>query len=512
MTGAIMSSLTTLAAKRFGERTAIHMEDGERVSFARIDQRAARFAGGLDSVGVAQGDRVILYLPNSIDWVIAYHAIARLGAVIVPANILLSSEEVGYIAADSGASVIICGGDRHDAIAASLTDAVNPVIIVKDGNGTGVDFAQVAQGPSMEPRPISPDGLFTVAYTSGTTGKPKGAMTSHRAVYDSVAMTATIHARHSGDRILTALPFPHVYGNVVLNAAFRAGYTLFVMQRFDPPRALAMIDEHRITLFEGVPTMYYQMLQCPELGNVDLASLTRCTVGGQTMPTASILEVEHRFGCPLLELWGMTELAGPATSHSPYWPAHHGSIGLPFPGTEVRIADMEDASQLASAGAAGELQVRGSLVTMGYWNNPEATKAAFDQEGWFATGDIATQDEDGYLTIVDRRKDMIITAGYNIYPAELEQVIAGHPSVAMVAVAPVADAEKGELAKAYIVLRPGQVSTEAEIAAHCREHLASYKVPRLIAFVDDLPKTSTGKIMRRALAQSEPNAALMERI
>ena len=217
------------------------------------------------------------------------------------------------------------------------------------------------------------------------------------------------------------------------------------------------------------------------------------------MPVAKLDAVAERFGCPVLELWGMTELGGPATSHSPYWPPRHGSIGQPLHGVEIRIAAPDNPRETAAPGQRGELMVRGDLTTSGYWNNEEASREAF-QDGWFATGDIAYQDDDGYLYIVDRKKDMILTAGYNVYPAELEQVIAMHPAVAMVAVAGFPDEEKGEIAKAFVVLHRDVTLDEAALLAHCRQNLAAYKVPRAVRFVDDLPKTGTGKIMRRALA------------
>lgn len=510
---ATMDSLSQLAADRFGDRVAVRIDGGTQATFAELNDRAARFAGGLAQRGVVRGDRVMVYLPNCLDWIVAYHGIARLGAVVVPVNILLTAGEVGYIASDSGASVLICDADRSEDIRAALpAGGTPPRFVLRGGDVAGADrFEDVVDGSPVDPCGVSPTDLFTIAYTSGTTGNPKGATISHQAVHFSTAMSATVHVRHSGDRVLTALPFPHVYGNVVMNAVFMAGCELVVMPRFDAQRALDLLAKHGITLLEGVPTMYYQMLQCPDLDNAALDKLTRCTVGGQSMPPASIAEVEARFGCPLLELWGMTELAGPAVTHSPYWPSRHGSIGRVFPGLQTRITNLDDPARCVDPGQAGELQVRGPLVTRGYWNNPEATAGALDAQGWFATGDIATEDEDGYLRIVDRRKDMIITAGYNVYPAELEQVIAMHPAVAMVAVAPVEDAEKGELAKAFIVLRDGWACVDDDILSHCRKHLAAYKVPRLISFVDDLPKTTTGKIMRRALAETGRNTTPMER-
>jgi long-chain acyl-CoA synthetase len=487
-------------AQHWGDNTAFAFPGLRHLSFAEIDRLAGHFAGGLAARGVGPGDRVVLYLPNSWQWIIAYHAIARLGAVIVPANILLSAAEVRYIADNAQARVVILPADRRDA-AGDIAEA-----IVVDGPADSRDqlFDTLLAGPWRAPRDVSADDLFTIGYTSGTTGKPKGAMLTHGNIFASVSQTATIHVRHSGDRIYSALPFSHVYGNVVMNACLLTGAWLYAPLRFDAAAALLAIAAERITLFEGVPAMYYQMLASPAAAAADLSSLTRCTVGGQTMPRAKIDAAAKRFGCPMLELWGMTEVGGPATSHSPYWPAKHGSIGFPMPGIDVWIAPGDgDASR---SGVAGELMVRGTMVSPGYWQNDAATAEAF-RDGWLATGDIAYQDDDGYLFIVDRKKDMILTAGYNVYPAELEQVIAMHPQVAMVAVAGFPDEEKGEIAKAFVVLRSSADIDEAALVAFCRQHLAAYKVPRAVHFVDDLPKTGTGKIMRRALAELLVNSS-----
>lgn len=499
-----LASLTTVAARRWGNRTALHIAD-KALGFAEADELSARFAGGLAGLRLGAGDRVVLYLPNGWRWVVAYHAIARLGAVVIPANILLTPEEVRFIVVDAGARALILPNERTE-----LFDVAVDFIVTPDGAGGTLPFDTVVASEAWRTVEVVPEDLLSICYTSGTTGKPKGVMLTHGNVAASVAHTATIHVRHSGDRIYSGLPFPHVYGNVVMNACFLAGATLFATPRFDAGKALEAIAEHRITLFEGVPTMYFQMLGHPALDDADLTSLTRCTVGGQTMPAAKIDQVVARFGCPLLELWGMTELAGPATSHSPYWPSRHGSIGLPFPGVEVRLADLEQTERDAAPGTPGELMVRGPLATKGYWGRPAATAAAIDADGWMATGDIATRDEDGYLFIVDRKKDMILTAGYNVYPAELEQVIARHPDVSMVAVAGFPDEEKGEVAHAFAVLRGGAELSPIALIAHCRQHLAAYKIPRAIHFVEDLPKTSSGKILRRALKMPVPQTSIMD--
>lgn len=486
----LVATLAYDAARRFGEKQAICFPGIRTLSFANIDRLAGQMAAGLAKRGVKRGDRVVIHLPNSWEWIIAYHAIARMGAVVVPANILFSPAEMAFSLADSGACAVILPADRLTTITGL------PGIVICPGGGDGaIAFEALLEGEPMPPVDVAQDDLLTLGYTSGTTGKPKGAMLSQANIFWSTAQSATIHVRHAGDRVYSALPFPHVYGNVVMNACFLTGASLYAPQRFDAGEALASIGRERITLFEGVPAMYYQMLAHAGIDSADLTSLTRCTVGGQTMPVTKLDAVVRRFGCPMLELWGMTEVAGPAISHSPWWPPRHGSIGKAFLDTELRIAEADGPD------IPGELMVRGPLVTAGYWNDPEATAAAIDADGWLATGDIATMDVDGYVFIVDRKKDMILTAGYNVYPAELEQVIAMHPAIAMVAVAGVPDAEKGELAHAFVVLHHNCQLDEAALLAHCRQHLAAYKVPRLVSFVDDLPKTSTGKILRRALRE-----------
>ena len=502
----VISELTARAARLFGDEVALSVIGGSKLTFAEIEHRTACFAGGLAARGVERGDRVVLHVPNGWEWIIAYYAIARLGAVVVPANILLSPSEVAFVIADAEATAVILPCARLAPVVCELCENARPMFIAHGGSDGGepttAAFDAVLDGTPFGVIDVQPQDLFTIGYTSGTTGRPKGAMLSHRNVFGSAAHTATIHVRQRGETVLTALPFPHVYGCAVVNAAFLVGMRLALIERFDAGIALASIAAERATLFEGVPTMYYQMLAHPSITATDFSTLTRCTVGGQTIPTAKIEEAVNRFGCPILELWGMTEVAGPAASHSPYWPAVHGSIGVPFPTMEARINDLDDPNGEAPPGVPGELSVRGSLVMNGYWRNPAATAAVLDEHGWLATGDVAERDLQGYLRIVDRRKDLIITAGYNIYPAELEQALALHPAIAMAAVAAVEDPEKGELAKAFIVLRPDAVCDEAELREHCRRHLASYKVPRLFAFVDDLPKTSTGKIMRRALRKA----------
>ena len=262
---------------------------------------------------------------------------------------------------------------------------------------------------------------------------------------------------------------------------------------------LRSVERYRATMLEAVPTGFMYMLADPAIEKYDLSSLERLTCGGQTFPAATAAEVEEKFGATLLELWGMTELAGLGTTHAWLCERRLGSIGVVLPYIEARIGGLEDSAATMPAGEPGELLIRGPIVMMGYYGNEAATEAAMTADGWFRTGDVCTRDEDGFLWIVDRKKDMINTAGFNVYPAELERVLASHPDVSMVAVGGVPDAQKGELAKAYIVPRPGAAPDADDIIAHCRKQLAPYKVPRKIQFVADLPTNPTGKILRREL-------------
>jgi long-chain acyl-CoA synthetase len=312
-------------------------------------------------------------------------------------------------------------------------------------------------------------------------------------------MTAKMHVRTAADTIVTALPMPHVYGGAILNSSMLCGATLVLLGRFEERATLAAIARHRATMFEGVPTMYMYLLNSPALATHDLSSLTRCTVGGQTMPVAKMEEVERRFGCRLIELWGMTELGGLGTTHPLHARDRLGSIGIPLPGVESRVADTSDPTLTVGVDEVGELMIRGPIVMQGYYRNPQATLDTIERDGWLHTGDLARMDRDGYVYLVDRMKDMIITAGFKVFPAEIERVLAQHPSVAMVAVGSTPDLLKGEIAKAYVVLTDGHREDESSLLSFCREHLAAYKVPRAVKFVRDLPKTSTGKIMRRHL-------------
>ena len=497
-----LGQVSAYAATQFGGKTAL-ICDGNELSFKDIDDRACIIAGGLASMGVKNGDIVTLYSANCWEWVVSYYAVTKLGAAINPINVMLTPEEVRYVVNDCRASVVIASQEKGTPLIGIEQDSdVRALILFGDAvPESAMSFNQMLEADHKAPPilEIDPKALSSICYTSGTTGHPKGAMQSHRAVVLNTAMTAQMHMRNREDVIVSALPCPHVYGNVVMNSVFFYGGTLNLHAAFDPGTVLESIQKYKATMFEGVPTMYMYMLEHPNLGKTDLSSLTRCTVGGQTMPVAKMEAVEQIFDCPLIELWGMTEIAGLGSTHPLYGPNKMGSIGITLPYVDLRIADNDDYAKSVPRGEVGELMVKGPIVMMGYYNDEKRTKEALEEDGWLHTGDLAKMDEDGCVYVVDRKKDMILTAGYNIYPAEIERVLAGHSDVAMVAVGPVKDEQKGELAKAYIVLKQGSQGDGEEMIEFCRQSLAAYKVPRLIQFVEDLPKTSTGKIMRRQL-------------
>jgi long-chain acyl-CoA synthetase len=499
---ATLGEILPAAASRHFERIALVVDD-RHLSFRDLDTLSNRIANGLAAIGVKAGDRVSLFGANSWEWVASYHGIAKTGAVLNPLSSMLTTDELSYTVTDAGARVVVGShtkaGQLRELKAAGALDH-----LVLWGDAESNDASTLSDWLSQcdsafTVRSRQPSDLAVIAYTSGTTGRPKGAMQSHRAVVAAGVGTALMAARTADDRVVSALPLFHVYGSCVMNAAMLAGSMLISLPRFNEVAMLSAIATHRATLMDGVPTTYYYLLAHADFDRYDLSSLRLCWVGGQTLPAAKSLEFTRRTGCPVHEVWGMTELAG-ATSANPIYAVNKpGTIGLPYPGNAFRVVDPEDPTREMPRGQPGELMYSGPLVMMGYYNNPSASAETIRPDGWLHTGDIAVMDDDGYATIIDRKKDMILTAGFNVYPAELERVLCMHPAVALSAVGGIPDEAKGELAKAYIMVKPGSRVTGEALIAHCREHLAAYKVPRAIQFVDSVPMTASGKIMRRML-------------
>ena len=498
-----IGGIPVAAAQRFGDKTA-RVLPNRTLSFNELEALTNRCANALVNLGVKPGDRVTLYSGNCWEWIVSYYGALKMGAVINPINVMLTPTEVEFVANDCGAAIVIASYEKAVSIEnVKAKSQVKELIAFGDEALPAgiVSFNDMLADSSDDFTigDIDIDSLSTIGYTSGTTGFPKGACLSHRSILHNVAMTALMHQRNEQDTVVTALPCPHVYGNVVMSGAIQNGMTLVLHPAFEEKAIMQSIQDHGATLFEGVPTMYMFMLNHPDFDNYDLSTLRCCTVGGQTMPKPKMEEVEQRFGCPLIELWGMTEIGGLGTTFASNGPVKHGSIGVALPYTDARIADTEDASKTMPIGEVGELMIKGGIVMQGYYGNEQATKDTIEADGWLHTGDLASMDHDGCVFIVDRKKDMILTAGFNVYPAEIERVVAGHPDVALVAVGSIPDEAKGELAKAYIVPKTGVTPDSDSIIAYCREHLAAYKVPRAVQFVEDLPKTSTGKVMRREL-------------
>ncbi len=493
--------LSEHAAKKFGDREALYF-DNRSFSFIELHDMVEKIGAGLAALGVKEKDVVTLYASNSWEWIVSYFAIARIGAVINPVNTMLTTSEIIYVVNDCSAKTIIASEDKIQAIAKirDHTQIENIISFGKINSEVHSFNSLLAENFTVENKPnVSPKDLSTIAYTSGTTGHPKGAMQSHEAVILNGSMTSQLHMRGANDIVVSALPCPHVYANVLMTGMMMFGTKLILHKTFDVEAVFEAIAKHKATIFDGVPTMYMFMLNSPFINSANLSSLKRCYVGGQTMPVATMTEVEKQFKVPLIELWGMTEIAGLGATFPLFGPNKHGSIGCSIPYCELKIADVNDCSKQLNAGEVGELMVKGPITMMGYFGDEEKTQETLEPDGWLHSGDLAQMDEDGCVYIVDRKKDMIITGGYNVYPAEIERVLAANPKVALAAVGKQSDELKGEIAKAYIVLKEGKTATEDEMISFCREELAAYKCPRKVQFVSDVPKTSTGKIMRREL-------------
>ena len=476
-------------ARNHGDRTALVCGD-DRLSFEELDDRVSCLAAVLQNHGLRTGQVVSVYGPVGMEWVIGYHAALRAGATINPINALLTSDEVDFILRDCAAGMILADRSRLQALEALPALAAGMTKIAFE------EIRELSAGSlRLEPILNDPLALSTVSYTSGTTGRPKGAMLSHRSVLLNAGLTALMHGRTCSDVIVSALPLAHVYGNVVMNSALIVGATLVLLPTFSPEIVFDTIAEYAATRFDGVPTMYYRLLASPQLATAELKSLRMCTVGGQTMPVEKMRSVETAFQCPLIELWGMSEIAGIGTTFPWTGPRTLGSIGVAIPGISVRVIDPES-RDVRSTSEPGELQIRGPIVMDGYLGNVEATRDVLDVDGWLSTGDVAYLDASGQVFIVDRIKDLILTSGNNVYPAEIERVIAALPGVVMVAVGRDAHPDKGEVPHAYVVVEQQATLTASDIIEHCRSQLAPYKLPRNVTFVTDLPKTSSGKIGR----------------
>jgi long-chain acyl-CoA synthetase len=500
---ATLAELVRDFAQRDGAKPALIFCD-QPISYADLDVRIERTANGLAARGVAHGDRVALLVPNIPEFVVAYYAVLRCGGIVVPTNVLYKEEEITYILQDSEAKAfILYAGFATQSIAAlAKAPSVSQVIVVGDAaleGTTSWESLTDASSPQRTPVRVSPSDIATICYTSGTTGRSKGAMLSHRNLIsncEQLDRTERCCAKPS-DVLLLVLPLFHIYAmNCAMNSFLRAGATIVLVRRFDPIPVLEQIQKHRCNLFHGAPPMYIAWVNMPTLGDYDLSSMRAAYSGAAPLPTQVLDRFRTVTGVEIVEGYGLTETS-PVTHINAAGPVTKpGTVGPPIPGVEVRLVDEEGRD--VAPGAPGEIICRGENLTIGYWRNPAATAEAL-RGGWFHTGDIATVDEDGYYRIVDRKKDMINTGGFKVWPREIEEVLFRHPAVRDAAVVAMPDAYWGERPMAYIALKEGQTATQDELIAYCKEHLATFKAPCLIKFRDDLPKLPTGKVLRRVL-------------
>ena len=490
-----------------------------RLSYAQVDAAASRVASGLIARGIQPGDRVALTCPNMPSFPIVYYGILKAGAVVVPLNILLTEREIAYHLADSGARAYFCFEGTRDLAtgqAGAGAFAAAPgceqfVLITADSRATspepGIEtIAEFShrQPDSVRSAPTAETDTAVILYTSGTTGQAKGAELTHSNMVQNALLAGRLFGTHPHDVHLVALPLFHSFGqSVQLNAGFAGGATVVLLPRFSANQALDVMQHEHVTFFAGVPTMYHALLGCQDAGRTGpprgIASTLRIAVsGGAPLPAELLRRFEERFGVPILEGYGLSETSPIATFNRIGRPRRPGSVGLPAWGIEVRV--LAEGGAEAATGDPGEVMIRGHNVMKGYLGRPAATAEAIDADGWFRTGDIGRRDEDGYLYIVDRKKDMIIRGGFNVYPRELEEVLLTHPAVSQAAVIGVPHDVHGEEVKAIVVLAPGVSVTEPELVAWCKQTMAAYKYPRIVEFAAALPMTATGKILKRELA------------
>src|SRR4051794_5354105 len=478
-------------ADRDGDHPALRMDDAV-LSYAEFRDAALRVATFLQEKGVEPGDRVGIVLPNVLAFPVVFYGIQLAGAAVVPMNPLLKAREVEYYLRDSGARLVLAA----EQMAEAATEAAAAVGIEAIGVGAALPTQVMADRPAHGAVERADDDLSVILYTSGTTGQPKGAELTH-ANLRSNARTGGQGLVRSGpdDVIMGCLPLFHVFGLTCgLNASVLTASALDLLPHFDGAAALAVIARDRVTVFEGVPTMFSAMLHAPGAADVDVSTLRMCMSGGAAMPVEVLRSFEETFGCVVLEGYGLSETSPVVSFNHPHAERRVGSIGTPIRDVEMRLVD--DDGNDVPLGEVGEIAVRGPNVMKGYWGKPEETSQAIP-DGWFRTGDLARKDDGGYYAIVDRKKEMIIRGGYNVYPREIEEALHEHPAVAEVASIGIPRPDLGEEVGAAVVLKPGATASPDELREWAKVRVAAYKYPRHVWLADSLPKGATGKILRR---------------
>ena len=511
-------------AARLPRKTALVFY-GREISFAELDGASDRFAAWLRGRGVGPGDRVALYLENCPQFAIAHFGALKVGANTVALNPMHKVHELGHELADSGARVVVAA-DAGREVVESVRDrtALDTAVLVsyRDYLPEEItlplppslleepprrphgweDFRPIVEGAAtlraLEPRARHDTAL--IQYTSGTTGAPKGAELTHGNVTANCELIRAFFGIGAADVLLGVVPWFHITGmEVQLNLMAYTGATLVALHRFDVATALRAIQRYRCTVTTLIATINVAILNHESTPTYDLTSLRLCTSGGAPVPAEIARRWEATTGHPLVEGYGLTETTAPTHSNPPHRP-RYGTVGVPLPYTGVRIVSLEDGVTEVASGESGEIAIRGPMVTKGYWGRPEATAEAIP-DGWLRTGDIGRVDGEGYFTIEERKKDLIKASGYSVFPAEVEAIMYRHPAVAEVGVVGVPDPYRGEDVLAFVVRRPGATATERELVEWCRAEMAVYKAPRSVRFVPDLPKTGSGKIVKRALRE-----------
>lgn len=476
-------------------------DDGREFTWSEFDKTINKVGNALINMGVKRGDRIAIYLPNSPEFLFTYFATAKIGAIATPFNILYKTNEINYILNNSRAKVLFGSSSEIEqnllGVTAEVPHLEKIVTVGSPIEGT-VDFYSLISEASENLDTVScgPEGIVSQLYTSGTTGRPKGAMLTHGNFMANAALNGSdvLHVNDQ-DLFMTATPFCHIFFVLTVLGPFYAGSGVVTMQRFHPEKTLDLISRYQITHFAGVPTMYIFMLQQYDSGKHDLSAWRFAQSAGASMPVEYIKEIVERFGVSFCECYGATETSSTIT----YGRLGHGKAGSVGPaanGYQFKVVD-ESGNELPT-GEVGEILVMGPGIFKGYWEMPDATKDAFDGE-FYRTGDLGQCDEDGYFYIVDRKKDMIVCGGYNVYPREVEEVVYQHSKVMEVAVLGVKDPVRGEVPKAFIRLKDGEEMSDQELIDFCKQKMASYKVPRNIEFLPELPKSPTGKILKRML-------------
>jgi long-chain acyl-CoA synthetase len=488
-----LASILTKSAEKHGDRIAVKLDDVE-LNYTVVNEGAKRVAGLLKARGVEPGDRVGIMLPNVPFFPSVYYGALRLGAMVVPMNVLLKEREVQYYLEDSGAKLVFAWHDFSEAAEPGAKGAGAECLLVDPA-----DFAQIVfqQEPVEEMAEAAADDTAVILYTSGTTGQPKGAELTHANLKRNAELMSRLGGLAPEDVLLGALPLFHSFGQTcTMNAAVATGAMMTQLPRFDPEKALEIIQRDKATIFQGVPTMYNAMLHCERRDEYDTSSLRICMSGGSAMPEELMRNFEEAFDTKVLEGYGLSETSPVASFNHPDRERKPGSIGTPIEGVEMKLVD--DDGNDAPAGEIGEIVIKGHNIMKGYWQRDEATAEAI-KDGWFYSGDMGKIDDDGYFFIVDRKKELIIRGGYNVYPREIEEVLYEHPAVQEAAVIGVEDEKMGEEVAAAVVLKKGEDVSESDLRAYVKDQVASYKYPRKIWFTDELPKGPTGKILKREI-------------